>query len=580
MALGIGLEKERFMAAQRAELLAERSTVSATEPPATTVALAAINPNLTAPALAASLSPREVSTVHAEGPSLPPEYYTPRGIKRVWNSLASERQRELLKDERIRAARFPFIDSSHRLIPKTVAEAEALLTALGGDTSYFSEETPGSWYNSLAFKAFKTGYRELAEYFLEKSGGSFIGIEHCLMDCGDHSFFEYPHLSLAIRKERLAQAIESNTRYPGELRMNLMRMLMDSCRMGSAEGLAWVLANARQHGVTFSKEEMVPALKEAIYLGSEDVVRVFARYLNFSTLSGSKQELVDLCIERGYPELLPILNLPISRAQAKELEKLKAILARVAGRADVEPPRPINAIHARVHGGDANLAIYEREYRRGVAALVYYKSRADYNPEKEIELSGYLRKRQAILGGQKGRIQFGKPTSSAMGTTYDDPNTPGAGAYSSFGEKIRAMYGDALPVQGELSLEGTPRKLSKITKTGWVHPSGEDRPVILGFLGRLLGMVHSEDFSADAEGTQKIMQRLSAFYWTMAQHPMFDRGNPTALAMNVDATLLSKGRTALYKRKTDVNCEALCYMHLVRFREEIFMDLPRPAIVP
>ncbi len=584
MAIGVGIEYESILPRNAAPLGAESTAPLPTETPTTTtVALAAINPNLTAPsltapALTASLSPREVSTVHAEGPSLPPEYYSPYGIKRVWNSLTLERQKELLKDERIRAARFPFVNSEHNLIPKTVAEAEALLAALGGDTSYFSEETPGHCYNSLACKAFKSGDWELLEYFLEKSGGSFIGIKRCLEDCGHYLYFDWPHLSLAIRKARLAQAIELCEKRPTSLHECLKTMLMESCRMGSAEGLAWVLENARQHGVTFFQEEMVPALKEAIYLGSEDVVRVFARYLNFSTLAGSKQELVDLCIERGYPELLLILNLPISREQAKELKKLREILARVTSRADIEPPRPINAIHACAHGGDANQAIYVREYRRGVAALVYYISRPDFNPEKMIELSGYIRRRQAVLGRLKGLRAFGNPTSGLSYTSYDNPKKRGPGSYSPFGDKIRAMYGDALPVQAEINIEGILCKLSGMSKSGWTHPSGVDRPRVLRMLGRLLGIIRSENCSADAEGTQKIMQKLGIFYWLMAQHPMFDRGNPTALAMNVDAMLVSKDRTALDKRTTDVNCEGLCYIDLTRFKKEVFMELPRPNV--
>jgi hypothetical protein len=464
---------------------------------------------------------------------------------------------------------------------KTVEAADRLFSQFGCNQSDL--QIPINEYElpySPALSAFKHTNASIAEYFVSR-GGVFEIEKH--IDWGNRDFhFQYPALFLRIREAHWKSA----TSLEGQ-REVLEKTLIETCTYGNYAGLVWVLAKCKtNHALIPSVESLFEACKEAVKGGFEINVRgLFKSYTLTSVFTqDQKSELIDLCIQMGYPDIAPLLG----ECSAEQQQQLKALSEALSEKYSIPSLKPINQRHHEMHGGDRNQEIFSREYRHAVLyALHCIERETTYTtiaPQvcdfvRLIENLGHRRRRMAVLGNLPVLIPFGKPqTEGRPFTSFNEP------AYQKYYHRVVQLYGsgshelltsytigDQQIALTKISIRGLTPLLSRDrlgVGSGWSHPIGQDRALLLRETARLcLESIKIRYISGDdPEAVQDFASKLAPITWLMSHTAPFTRGTPTVISILTDALWLSQSFSIPARKEgLDLNCEALCHTNVEAF---------------
>ncbi len=350
----------------------------------------------------------------------------------------------------------------------------------------------------------------------------------------------------------------------------LQTYLEEFCDKGNLKGVEWVIRNHRESGL--QPLQLMRPLEVAILGGYEEVVHTLCRWVGPRTLrdlraSPGKESghflpvpqygnpmslLTALCVEMGYPHLLPVLEkygFPVSEAEKRAMRELAITQERFAR--FISFPQPLNTDHSEARGGDANKHIRESEYKRMVGYAIHYLQKGGSH-RTLIENLLHRRRRMAVLTKLLHLDLYGRPTDCVMDTSLVEQ------PYGECGERIRAKYPNG-PVRAAVPINGRRIPLTTITHKMWYHSNGRHRDVVLNEVDRWCAS-HFHSPRTDTE----IAYALHRPIFLLSHMPPSCRGTPIVLRAFVDALCLLQQRMPI-DPKYEINCDALYYKNIEEF---------------
>lgn len=426
--------------------------------------------------------------------------------------------------------RYPFL----RVV--SLKKAEAAFERVHRNPLYL-RETNIVTHSTPAWHAFQDKRYDLASQYLQW-GGLLAVTEQQKEQLRQFPslLVEYPELSLRIRRAKLDGAKTED-----EKRKVLQWMLEEYCHKGHLQGVQWVLKT----GFDLS---LFKPLENAIRGGFEEIVSLLCPRIK----DDDKPSFVGLCVEMGYPELLPILKkngFPVTEDQERRMADFGLLQKKLIPH--IRFPEAPNATAHAAHGGDTNKSIREKEY---VDMVVYAYSalRNGASIKTVVNHLGDRRRRMAVLCKLKDLDNYGTPTKKTMGTGFDS-------SYKEYGDRIKAKYAE-FPVKVTARIGETEIPLTTITAERWEHPDGTHRDAILTEVSRLgapLCTARVDDFA----------RPLSKIIWLISHYPPAQRGTPIILRAVVDALCLLQNHKTI-DPSYEINCDALVYADSQEFTTE------------
>lgn len=418
---------------------------------------------------------------------------------------------------------------------KNKADVDAVLAADPEQRKFHLSTEHPRYHRSAAMYLFRQGQCDLAEYVVSQ-GGKFEAEEH-LGSIGDGFYCKLPNIHRHVLEAHWKRAKQYH------LEIQILQMILEkSCKHFQRDSFLWAIDKLNEAQMPYDKINRFNLLKIIATYGWDEILNhpiwEEMRFLN----DKQKKELSDLALEKGHPEVAEILL-------GKKTKKTED-LARALGQGDAVAPGAINALHAQLHGGQDNEAIYQREYARGVAYAYHMMGKDDCNFYELINHLANHRRRMAALGNLVNQDNFGKKSKFPTFTPFEP-------AYAEFGELVREKYGPNLARQAKANIGGKVLELTIIKPDGWQIPPDHVEPVLRETV-RYCNLLRSGIGQELGAGAYLEKRLLGGLIWTLAQAP-FSRGTPTIMYMLVDALCQHLGRPSFTKMKPDLNCMALVY---------------------
>lgn len=438
--------------------------------------------------------------------------------------------------------RYPFLKIGNVEKARKVFEGLQCNPAYLRETNFVTGSTP-------AWNAFKEKNYKLAAWYLEK-GGLFAVTEVQKKTLCSYPLLlvDYPEISVRIRNAKWEGAMT------GEQKQAVLQQLLEEyCHKGHLKGIKWVLKKAEDNRCLLALQK---PLELAIYGGFGDIVSELC-----PLMTGEKEASVAaLCVQMGYPALLPILKkygFPVSAGQEQQMEELVSTQNGLASR--ISFPQAPNAISHGAHGGDANKAVREQEYREMVG-YVYHSLRNGVSIRVLIENLLHRRRRMAVRCNLQELHHYGTPTDRPMGTRFDS-------SYKAFGDRIKEKYAE-FPVKVTTRIKDQEIPLTTITAEQWEHPDGKHRDLILDEVARLCEPLRTK-LQTD------LATPLSPVIWLISLAPPCLRGTPIVLRALVDGICLFQQRDPI-DPSYEINCDALVYADQREFTKAFSARAPLP----